>query len=73
MRFVTSLMKLLERYIIAMLILFMAPVILGKLSKEIYCYIVLNGFGVLECSRIVGGSLLHTRVLVAYLLQFNCT
>ena len=30
MRFVTSLMKLLERYIIVMLILFMAPVILGK-------------------------------------------
>lgn len=74
MRFVTTLMKLLERCIIVMLILFMAPVILGKkLSKEIYCYIVLNGFGVLECSRIVGGSLLHTRVLVAYLLQFNCT
>lgn len=44
-----------------------------KLSKEIYCYIVLDGFGVLECSRIVGGSHLHTRVLVAYLLQSNCT
>lgn len=73
MRFVTTLMKLLERYIIVMLILFMAPVILGKTVKGDLLLYSLDGFGVLECSNTKGGSLLYTRVLVAYLLQFNCT
>lgn len=38
-----------------------------KLLNEIYCYIVLNGFGVFECFCIVGGSFLYIRVLVVYL------